>query len=415
MPLTDTEARQAKPRERDYKLSDGAGLYLLIKTTGSKYWRWKYRFAGKEKLLAFGAYPGVRLAAARDAMQAARVLLRKDIDPSQHRRVQKLALNVASGNTFGVVAEEWFKKESAGWVESHRVKQRSRLDNGLLPWLRNRPIVDIGAPELLEVLRKTEARGKFETARRLRQIAGHIFRYAIATGRAERDPSADLRDALATAQTKHMAAITEPVAIGPLLLALDGYTGTPVVQAALRLAPLTFVRPNELRQARWAEIDLETAVWSIPARRMKMRTDHLVPLSTQSVEILKELQSLTGQREFVFPGGHSPLRPMSENAVNAALRRLGIGKDEMTGHGFRAMARTVLDEVLNVRVDYIEHQLAHLVRDTNGKAYNRTAHLPARRLMMQQWADYLDSLRAKHLENLKAGGPRADHANVAAT
>jgi integrase len=267
------------------------------------------------------------------------------------------------------------------------------LERNVFPYIGNHPIAAIKAPELLAVLRRVESRGALETAHRVRTICGQIFRYAVATGRAERDTAADLRGALPSPKEKHLAAITDPAKVGGLLRAIDGYQGGFVVQCALRLAPLIFVRPGELRHAEWSEIDFDNAVWNIPAAKMKMKEPHLVPLSRQAIGILKELLKLTGKSKYVFPSARSFSRPMSNNAILAALRRMGFEKDEMSGHGFRAMARTILDEVLQVRPDYIEHQLAHAVRDPNGRAYNRTAHLPERRKMMQLWADYLDGLK----------------------
>ena len=267
------------------------------------------------------------------------------------------------------------------------------LEKTLFPYSGNRPVADVSPRELLGALRRTEGRGALETARRARGVAGQVLRYAVATGRADRDSSQDLRGALATPTKNHLAAVTEPAAVGPLLRAMDGYRGSPIVSAALRLAPLTFVRPGELRQARWAEMDLDAAEWRIPAERMKGRQPHIVPLSTQAIAVLRELHPLTGHFEYVFPGGRSPRRAMSNNAVLAALRRSGIGTEEMTGHGFRAMARTILDEVLQFPVDWIEHQLAHAVKDANGRAYNRTSHLPGRKKMMQAWADYVVRLK----------------------
>jgi integrase len=267
------------------------------------------------------------------------------------------------------------------------------MERDLFPWIGKRPISEIKAPELLGALRRVESRGALESARRLKIIAGQVFRYAVATGRAERDPSGDLKGALAPPQERHHAAITDPKDVAPLLRAIDGYQGHFVVKCALRLAPLFFVRPGELRHAEWAEIDLDEAIWNIPAHKMKMKQAHIVPLCKQAVEILTELKKLTGASRYVFPSGRTYARPMSENAILAALRRMGYDKDTMTGHGFRAMARTILDEVLQVRPDFIEHQLAHAVRDPNGRAYNRTAHLIERRKMMQTWADYLDGLK----------------------
>jgi len=393
--LTDTAVRNAAPKEKAYKLIDGQGLYLLVEKTGAKYWRLAYRFAGKQKLLALGVYPTITLKAARVARDEARLRLASGIDPSEHRKVQKIIRLESIENTFQAVAVEWFSKQKPGWAEKHWIKVLWMLEKNLFPWLGTRPIADISPPELLATLRRIESRGAIETAKRTKQVAGQVFRYAVATGRADRDPGQDLRGALATSVKKHLAAITDPKKVGPLLLTLDGYEGSPTVRAALHLAPLTFVRPGELRNAQWSEIDFETAEWRIPPERMKTRQPHIVPLSQQSLRILRELHPLTGHFTYLFPSHRSPRRPMSDNAVLAALRRLGVGKEEMCGHGFRAMARTILDEVLGYRVDWIEHQLAHAVKDVNGRAYNRTAHLEGRRQMMQGWADYLDGLRAQ--------------------
>jgi integrase len=290
-----------------------------------------------------------------------------------------------------VVAREWLAKHSNGWVENHANRTIRRFERDIFPWIGVRPISGLTAPELLEVVRRIEKRGALETAHRALGNCGQVFRYAVATGRADRDPSGDLRGALPPANGKHFAAVTEPKQVAEVLRAMDGYEGTLTVSCALRLAPLVFVRPGELRNAEWADIDLDSAEWRYTVT--KTNTPHIVPLSRQAVEILRELQPLTGRGRFVFPGARTNGRPMSENAILAAMRRLGIGKDEMSGHGFRAMARTILDEVLGFRPDFIEHQLAHAVRDPNGRAYNRTAHLPERRKMMQEWADYLDKLK----------------------
>jgi integrase len=299
-----------------------------------------------------------------------------------------------AANSFEVVAREWFAKQKPMWVDSHADKILQRLENDIFPWLGPRPIADIAAKELLAVINRIVERGAIDTAHRALQNCGQIFRYAIVTGRADRNPAADLRGALPGTKKKHQAAIMDPGAIGGLLRAIDSYAGSLITRSALRLAPLVFVRPGELRHAEWAEIDLEAGQWNIPAEKMKMREPHLVPLSSQAITILEELRPLTGRGRYVFSGGRSPRRPMSNNAVLAALRRMGFAKDEMSGHGFRAMARTILDETLHFRPDYIEHQLAHAVRDPNGRAYNRTAHLPERRKMMQAWADYLDALKS---------------------
>ncbi len=409
MPLSDTAIRKAKPTDKTQRLFDGGGLYLEITPAGGKLWRQKYRFGGKEKRLAHGTYPEVSLAEARERRDDARKLLAAGTDPGEHKKAEKLAGEDRAANSFEAVAREWFGKFAPNWAASHAGKIMGRLENDLFPWIGSRPVAEIKAPELLRCLRRIESRGALETAHRVLQNAGQVFRYAIATGRADRDPSTDLRGALAPWKPQHYPAPTDPKAVGELLRAIDGYTGGNVVKAMLRLAPLVFVRPGELRQAEWAEIDLEAAEWNIPAHKMKMREPHMVPLSRQALEILTDLQPLTGNRAHVFPGGHDPRKPMSEAALNAALRRMGYDKTTMTAHGFRAIARTLLDEELGFRPDYIEHQLAHAVRDPNGRAYNRTAHLAARRKMMQAWADYLDRRRTdtgKILEFKKSGSRR---------
>jgi integrase len=393
MALTDTAVRRAAAKKKSYKMFDTGGLFLLVMPNGGKWWRFKYRFNNKEKLLSLGTYPDISLKMARDRRDLERRKLVDKIDPALNRKAVKAAWIDSQANSFEVVAREWVDKQSSIWAPANIQKVKGNLELNIYPWLGSRPIADITPPELLAVLRRIEARGAIHTAHRTLQICGQAFRYAIATGRAIRDPAADLRGALQPAKEGHHAAITEPKAIGALLRAIYDYKGSLITRCALRLAPLVFVRPGELRRAEWTEIDLNSASWNIPAERMKMKEPHLVPLSRQAVEILKELHPLTGRGTYVFPSPNSSKRPMSDNAVLCALRRMGIGKDEMTGHGFRAMARTVLDEVLHVRPDYIEHQLAHAVRDPNGRAYNRTAHLPQRRKMMQKWADYLDKLR----------------------
>lgn len=394
MPLTEVAIKNAKPGEKAIRLFDGGGLYLEVAPSGGKWWRLKYRYDGKEKRLSLGVYPEVSLKDARQRREDARKLLAGDIDPSVNRRAVKAARIERAGNSFEVVAREWFAKYSPNWAPANAEKVIRRLENDAFPWIGGRPVADITAPELLSVMRRMESRGALESAHRMRGYCGRVFRYAIATGRAQRDPAADLKGALPPARKNHRAAITDPKQAAELLRAIDGYQGEFVTKCALRLAPLVFVRPGELRKAEWAEIDLDKAEWNIPPGRMKMREPHLVPLSSQAVAILRELQPLTGRGKYVFPGARTNGRPMSDNAVLAALRRMGFAKDEMSGHGFRAMARTILDEVLGVRPDFIEHQLAHAVRDPNGRAYNRTAHLAERRKMMQQWADYLDKLKA---------------------
>ena len=365
----------------------------MVTPSGGKLWRFKYRFDEKEKLLTFGTYPEISLADARQRRDEARKQIAHGIDPGAVRKAQKQA-ETSETETFEVITREWHTKFTPTWTPGYAEKLLSALDRDVFPWLGTRPIKKLKAPELLAALRRIESRGTLETAHRMRGLLGQIFRYAVATGRAERDPAADLRGALPQPNERHHAAITDPKEVAPLLRAIDGYQGHFVVKCALRLAPMLFVRPGELRHAEWAEIDLDEAAWNIPAHKMKMKEPHLVPLSHQAVEILRELQPLTGAGRYVFPSARSFSRPMSNNAILAALRRMGYDKDTMTGHGFRAMARTILDEVLQVRPDYIEHQLAHAVRDPNGRAYNRTAHLAKRRKMMQTWADYLDGLKA---------------------
>jgi integrase len=392
MPLNEMKIRNAKSRGKFYKLTDSGGLYLHVTEKGGKLWRFKYRFAGKYKLLALGSYPEISLLDARQSRDEARRQLAKGIDPSAARRAQKQA-TIQEIETFELIAKEWHKRFFSTWSVRYAETLMSRLELYIFPWIGKRPIAEIKAPELLAVLRRIESRGILDTTQRVRIICGQVFRYAVVTGRAERDPTTDLKGALPQPQKTNRAAITEPKKVGKLLRAIDGYQGSFVVQCALKLAPLLFVRPGELRHAEWEEIDLENAEWNIPGSKMKMKEPHLVPLSKQAIEILKELNKLTGSGRYVFPGRTSQL-PMSDNAILAALRNMGYAKDEMSGHGFRAMARTILDEVLQFRPDFIEHQLAHAVRDPNGRAYNRTAHLTDRRRMMQTWSDYLDGLKA---------------------
>lgn len=392
MPLTDTAIRNAKSKEKPYSLPGGKGLSIQIQPTGGKWWRFRYRFEGKAKMLSFGVYPDVPLKSAIDRCDAARKLLADGIDPGQNRKAVKAAKVERASNSFEVVAREWYDKHAPNWVEHHGDRIIRRFERDIFPWIGGKAIADVTAPDLLAVLRRIESRGALETAHRALSNCGQVFRYAAATSRVARDPSADLRGALPPVKGENFAAVTEPKKVGELLRTLDGYQGTLPVACALRLAPLVFVRPGELRTALWADVDLESAEWRYHVT--KTDTDHIVPLATQAVAILTELHALTGRSRFVFPGARTNGRPMSDNAILGAMRRLGIAKEEMSGHGFRAMARTILDEVLGVRPDLIEHQLAHAVKDPNGRAYNRTAHLPERQKMMQQWADYLDKLKA---------------------
>ena len=391
--LNDVAARKAKAREKPYKLADERGLYLLVSAAG-KYWRLDYRFEGKRKTLAIGVYPDVALALARERRDTARKQLAEGMDPGLIRKTQKREKSEQRANTFEAIAREWHATRAAGWASGHGERIIRRLERDIFPWIGGRPIRDITAPDLLSVLRRIEGRGALETAHRALRDCGQVFRYGIAAGRAERDLSADLKDALATAKGGHHAAITDTKEIGGLLRSIEGYRGSFVTKCALRLAPLVFVRPGELRRAEWAEIDLEAAAWVIPAERMKMGESLIVPLSAQALAVLEELRALTGSGRYLFPSARSPHRPMSNNAVLSALRRMGYDKEEMSGHGFRAMARTVLDETLQFRPDIIEQQLAHAVRDPNGRAYNRAQHLEERRKMMQVWADWLDARKA---------------------
>lgn len=393
-PLSDFQVSKAKPKETDYKLADGGGLYLLVTTTAGKLWRMDYRFNDKRKTASFGAYPSLSLADARQRREEAKKLLTNGVDPGEMKKSIKQAKIALEENSFEVVAREWHTKFSSQWTPGHAETIMSRLERDVFPWLGESPVSEIKPVDLLAVLRRIEGRGALETAHRIRTIAGQVLRYAVATGRAERDTAADLRGALPPTREKHHAAIIDPNEVAELLRAIDGFKGTFHVKCALKISPMLFVRPGELRQMEWAEIDFEEQRWNIPAEKMKMKQAHIVPLAKQVVAILRELQPLTGYGRFVFPCHRSPLRPMTNNAINAALRRMGYTSDEMTGHGFRAMARTILDEVLQVRPDFIEHQLAHAVKDPNGRAYNRTAHLIERGKMMQLWADYLEGLKA---------------------
>lgn len=392
MPLTDAEIRNAPLREKAYRLTDGSGMYLEVSPAGGKYWRFKYRFAGKEKRLALGVYPQVTGKEARLRRDEARRLLANGIDPGIERKVQKASTVERAANSFEAVAREWFARQSPGWAKSHADKIIARLEKDVFPWLGSRAIAEIKAPEVLAVLRRVEARGALDTSHRVHQNCGQVFRYAVATGRAERDVSGDLRGALPPARHTHFASVTEPDEVAALLRALDGFQGTFVVQCALRLSPLLFVRPGELRTAEWSQFDLEKAQWRYMVSKTK--TEHLVPLARQAVEILRDLHALTGQRKYVFPG-RDVKKPMSGAAINAALRRMGFDtKTEITGHGFRAMARTILHERLRFPSEVIEHQLAHKVPDALGTAYNRTKFIDDRVLMMQKWADYLEHLKA---------------------
>ncbi|GAC1622236.1 MAG: tyrosine-type recombinase/integrase [Nevskia sp.] len=392
MPLKDTEVKNAKlePGKSLAKLQDGKGMYLLVNGSG-KYWRMNYRHGGKRKTLALGVYPDVTLKIAREKCDAARKQLSASIDPGEARKAAKVSQ--AGADSFEAIAREWLAQTSAKRTAKTNDTIRTRMEADLLPWLGQRPVAEIKAPELLATLRRVEARGSLIVAKRLRQVAGQIIRYAIATGRADRDPSGDLRGALKSpGAERHHAALTSPADVGALMRALDGYQGHFATRCALQLSPLVFVRPGELRAAEWAEIDLDGGEWRIPASRMKMGNAHIVPLSQQAVAILRELQPLTGRGRYVFPSVRTWARPMSNNTVNAGLRRIGYTGDQMTAHGFRAMARTLLAE-RGWKPDAIERQLAHKASGPLGAAYDRAQFLDERHKMMQAWADYLDGLK----------------------
>lgn len=392
MALTDTAIRKAKARDKSYKLTDGAGLYLEVMPNGARYWRMRYRYAGKDTRQAFGVYPEVTLAEARQRRDKARAALRDGRDPSADRKAERRRAKLSAAITFEGIAREWLVSQKKKLTPVTYDKATRTLEANVFPWIGARPIAEIDAPELLAVLKRIEARGAHETAHRVKARVGQVFRYAIAHGTATRDPSADLRGALAPVVSRSHAAVTDPAQVGDLLRALDSYSGQFATRCALRLAPLVFARPGELRHAEWSEFDLGAAEWRIPAHKMKMREAHVVPLSPQAVSILRELEPLTGRGRYLFPSLRSPREPMSENTVNAALRRLGFDKDTMTGHGFRAMASTRLNE-MGWAPDVIERQLAHAERNKVRAAYNRAQYMAERVKMMAAWADYLDSLR----------------------
>lgn len=395
MPLTDTTIRTAKPKDKAYKLSDGGGLYIEIATSGGKLWRLKYRYAGKEKRLAFGSYPTVSLADARAKREDAKKQLACDIDPGEVKRIEKQRREVLAADTFEAVARDWFNRHLSQKAESTKAKVISRMERFALPYIGNRPISELTAPDILMLVRRVETNSSLDTAHRVQQEIGQIIRYAIQTGRAVSDPTPALRGALPPVKQTHFAAPTEePAKVGELLRVMEAFTGSPQVAAAIKLLPMLFCRPGELRMMKWADVDLDAAEWRYTAT--KTNTAHLVPLTRQAVAILKDLHPLTGHLPggFVFTGGRSPMRPMSDAAINAGYRRLGIDtRNELTGHGWRAVARTMLHERLGYEPEVIERQLAHAVKDVNGTAYNRTRFIDERRVMMQAWADYLDKLK----------------------
>ena len=390
--LSATGVKNALPAEKSYKLADGGGLYLLVTTAGGKYWRYDYRFAGARKTLALGAYPDTSLKNAREQHAGARQMLADTLDPSAQKKLQKLHADIDAGNTFTAVADEWRAMHLVEKSDSYRLRSERILFNDLYPAIGFRPVKEISSVEVLAALRKIEDR-TVDIAHRARQLTGLIFRYAIATGRADRDPTVDLKGALKSRKVNHHAAITDPRGVGMLLRDMEGYEGRPVVKAALELSVLLFQRPGEIRQMKWEEINWSANRWEIPAEKMKMARDHIVPLSRQAITALKRIEPITGRFPYVFPNERSRTRPMSDNGIRTALRTLGYSNEDMTPHGFRAMARTLLDEELRIRPDWIEQQLAHRVSDPLGRAYNRTAFIEERTNMMQVWADYLDDLR----------------------
>ena len=398
MSLSDVKVRNAKAAAKQVKLTDGDGMYLLITPNGGKCWRLKYRFNGKEKTLALGTYPEISLSDARQRREDARKLLANGIDPGKVKKAQKAAQGEQAANTFEVIARQWhaeYTKEK-NITQEHTINIMNRLEKDVFPWIGKKPIAEITAPEIQSILDRVKGRGVIETARRAKTIIGQVYPYAIRKGWAMYDISAGFKGYLPSIKEtrKHMAAITDPKELAPFLRALDGYQGAFVTKCALRIAPLVFVRPGELRKAEWSEFDLDRKEWIIPAAKMKMRVAHIVPLSDQVISILEELKPLTGNGKYLFPSLRSAERPMSDNTVNAAFKRMGFDGDTVVGHGLRATARTLIHEILGFTPDAIEAQLAHVVPDRHGRAYNRTVHLAERRKMMQQWADYLDGLKA---------------------
>ena len=387
--LNDTKVRTVKSRVKAFKLSDERGLFLLVTPAGGRLWRLKYRVQGREKLISLGAYPDVTLKRAREKRDAARKLLADGVDPSVQRQAERAAL----AQSFEGVGKEWLELQTKSLAPETISILSSRLDSALYPYIGSRPIAAITAQEVLSALRRIEARGRHETAHRVRALAGRVFRYAVATGRAQHDVAADLKGALAPVKSKNFASVTDPILVGELLRAIHGYSGHPVTALALKLAPLVFVRPGELRAAEWPEFDLENAEWRIPGERMKMGEPHLVPLSRQALAVLRELQPLARGGRYLFPSLRTRERPMSDNTINAALRRMGYTSEEQTGHGFRSMASTLLNEQ-GLPPDVIELQLAHTERNKVRAAYNKAQRLPERRKMMQAWSDYLEGLRA---------------------
>jgi integrase len=407
--LSDVAIKTAKPADKAYRLYDRDGLYIEIAPSGGKYWRLKYRFDGKEKRLALGVYPAVKLGQAREQTIKARELLATDIDPSQHRRAEKHTEAYGGINSFEAVAREWHAKFSPDWSSTHANKLIRRLEMHAFPFIGSKALRDISAMDVLALLQKPEACGQLETAHGIRVVVGQVCRYAVATGRATADPTPMLRGAIKAHRNKHMASVTTEAGVAKMMRAIDQYNGGPIVSTALLVSALTFQRPGNIRMMEWAELDLGAGMWTIPSEKMKrVKADklngapHLVPLAAQCVIALRNLHPITGHTRLVFPGERSHDRPISENTINVALRTMGYSKDEATAHGFRAMARTLLDEILEEPIHVIEAQLAHKVRDALGNAYNRTSHIEQRKKMMQRWADYLDKIAVDRVVTLSS-------------
>lgn len=393
MALTDTAIRNAKPKEKPYKVSDSQGLYLLVNPRGSKLWRVKYRMNGVERKLALGSYPEITLAEARSARDAARRQLAHSVDPNFAKRQARIEASLRAENSFAKVAEELIAKREKEGVSPRTLEKYRWLLKLLGDEFGRRPVAEIGPAELLHEIKHHERRGRYETAKRLRSFASRVFRYAAATARAERDPAQLLLGALIQPRAKHFAAITDPVEFGALLRAIEDYAGDPAVMHALRLTPHLFQRPGELRQMEWAEVSFEKAIWTLPSEKMKMRQPHAVPLSRQALGILESMQTLTGKGKYVFPSVRTRARPISENTVTAALRRMGYSGDQMTAHGFRTSASSLLNESGKWNPDAIERALAHMVAGEVRRIYNQSAYWRERVEMAQWWSDYLDELR----------------------
>jgi integrase len=404
--LTDSRIKTLQAKEKPYKAADGGGLYLEIKPNGKKYWKLKYRFAGQEKKLSIGTYGSaggeVSLKAARVAMEDAKNLLQQGIDPGLQKQLRKGMTEDQQANSFAAIALEWYAKQATSWAPATAKRNMAMLDKDILPYLGKRPVADLETFELVGCLTRISDRGAIETAHKARQVINQVCRYAKQTGRAKHNPASDLTGTLQPRQVNHMAALTNPKDFGRLLVAIDGYSGTHIIRTALALAPLLFQRPGELCGMEWSEVDLEQALWTIPREKKKERNktegDHIVPLSRQALALLADIQPLTGHGRYVFPNQRNHQTPIRTESLNKALRTLGYDTaEQQCAHGFRACARTMLDEQLQLRIEWIEHQLAHKVRDTLGNAYNRTKHLPERVQMMQRWADYLDNLKRQEL------------------